>query len=153
MHLPHKFLLSLIAAPLLAYGQAAPSATPAGTPPPAPSAAAAPSASPATAKPVELYSLDYDETSNLFYTPGTKTPYTGPIYSKYSTGVRETDGALKKGLQDGWWIEYAENGQKLSEGFYIEGAEEGFWTYWHDNGQIASQGTCKKGAAVEKWTS
>lgn len=105
-------------------------------------------------EPVDMFEiLDYDENLDIFNEPGTKTPYTGPVFSTSEEGIRESEGYLKDGREEGWWIEYHENGNKASEGLYKAGSEEGYWKYYHDNGAFESGGVYKDGVPVGKWVS
>lgn len=105
-------------------------------------------------EPVNMFEiLDYDENLDVFNEPGTKTPYTGPVFSVYDDGVREADGYLKDGHEEGWWIDYHENGNKAAEGVYKAGEEDGYWSYFHENGAFESGGAYKDGVPVGKWVS
>lgn len=103
-------------------------------------------------KPVDMFEiLDYDEDLDVFNEPGTKTPYTGPVFATYDDGTRESDGFLKDGHEEGWWVDYHENGNIAAEGAYIAGAEDGYWRYNHENGTFESGGSFNNGTPVGKW--
>lgn len=105
-------------------------------------------------EPVDMFEiLDYDENLDIFNEPGTKTPYTGPVFSTYEEGGREAEGFLKDGHEDGWWIDYYETGIKAAEGVYKAGNEDGYWSYFHENGAFESGGAYKDGVPVGKWVS
>lgn len=100
---------------------------------------------------IELYSLDYNEDLDLFYAPGTETPYTGPVYSTYEDGSNELEGALKDGQRDGHWVEKYENGKTASDGDYRAGKEVGAWKYWFENGTLQSEGSYSDASPVGPW--
>ncbi|HEY5792393.1 MAG TPA: toxin-antitoxin system YwqK family antitoxin [Chthoniobacterales bacterium] len=143
--------------PLFAQDQGAePGITPTATPTPlTPPLPALPKASPPSATPaaaVELYSLDYNETLDLFCVPGTPTGYTGRVISTYDNGKQELVGALKAGKREGRWLEYAEEeGTLTSAGDYLDGKETGEWKYWFENGQLLSVGSYTDGKPTGRW--
>jgi len=128
-----------------------PSATPASLSASAeisPTPAAKAASQPAT----ELYSLDYDETKDVFSKPGTTTPFSGPVISHYDGGTVESKGTLLNGRQEGPWVEFYEGGKKSEEGSYHAGVEEGPWKYWFENGQLDSEGAYHTGSPVGPWS-
>ena len=42
---------------------------------------------------------------------------------------------FRKGVKDGRWTSWYENGQKAVVGFYGDGNKEGLWTSWQQTGQ------------------
>ncbi len=103
-------------------------------------------------KPVELYRLTFNEAKNAFVDPATQEPFTGPIIVTYPGGRPETVGQIKDGLEDGYWIEYYEDGTKTSEGSYEAGNEVGQWYYYWENGKIESEGVYNDGMMDGTWT-
>jgi antitoxin component YwqK of YwqJK toxin-antitoxin module len=118
---------------------------------PAKPADPSPTATPAKKAVTELYSLDYDDTKDVFSLPGTTTLFTGPVISHYDDGKTESEGALKDGKQEGHWVEYHTNGKRSEEGNYEAGQEEGPWKYWFENGQLDSEGAYRAGSPVGHW--
>jgi hypothetical protein len=143
-----------------AVGRAQDTATPA---PPAsastvtsPAASATPAAASAlvaatAVAPTALYSLDFDEEADLFYAPGTKIPYEGPVFSNYANGKTELTGALKNGRRDGRWTDYYDSGKLESVGNYRNGNESGDWKYWTEEGTLESEGSYSDGRPVGLW--
>ncbi len=127
-----------------------PSATPASTP----QVEAPPAADDDTAdkEPIDMYDLDYDEENDRFLVVGTQIGYSGPVFSVYSDGKRESTGALKDGFEHGPWVTYYEDGSKETEGSYIRGLEDGPWSYYFENGNLDSSGTYREGSLVGRWT-
>lgn len=119
-------------------------------------AAPEPTATPAAPEkaPIDMFEiLDYDENLDVFYEPGTKKPYSGPVMTTYDNGVLEMEGVLKNGHEEGWWVDYYEDGTKTSEGVYRGGNEEGYWKYYHENGAFESGGKFENGVPVGEWVS
>ncbi len=137
------------AAPVDPAAPATPS--PIATPPPTPAAGQADADAPA-ADPIDMYDLDYDEENDRFLVVGTRTGYTGPVYSVYDDGTKEEVGALKDGVENGPWVSYYEDGTKESEGTYVAGLEDGPWSYFYENGQLESSGLYDNGSLVGRWT-
>lgn len=130
---------------------------------PTPAAATTPSVTAAAAlteadddgsdkEPIDMYDLDYDEENDRFLVVGTQTGYTGPVFSVYSGGQRESTGALKDGFEHGKWVTYYEDGTKETEGSYILGLEDGPWSYYFENGNLDSSGPYKAGSLIGRWT-
>ena len=84
--------------------------------------------------------IDYDELverNGLFYEKDTVVPYTGKV-----TG--EEHGSLKKGLREGEWVTYNENGQIGLKLTYENGKKVGGWESFHENGQLHQKGNFKE---------
>ena len=113
----------------------------------------------------------------MFKQDGDK-PYTGRVFDLYkSTGEKKLDGKYRKGLMNGEWTYYHENGQIREQGRFIDGdgstpdgvypdwmadslisilppfdGRSGKWTYWYGDGQKRSEGTYKDGKFDGKLT-
>ena len=108
----------------------------------------------------------------LMYAPNDVEPFTGIVFDFYENGEKELDGNYRKGLMNGEWTYYHENGQIREQGRFIDGdgstpdgvypdwmadslisilppfdGRSGKWTYWYGDGQKRSEGTYKDG----KW--
>ena len=73
----------------------------------------------------------------LFYLPNQEEPFSGKnlcVYKK--NGQYFSKGAIKRGLKDGEWITWHENGQKRGITNYIDGDAIGEFSLWFDNGQL-----------------
>ena len=59
----------------------------------------------------------------LMYAPNDDEPFTGSVFDFYDNGQRKFDGRYRKGLMNGKWTYYHENGQKRTEANYKDGEE------------------------------
>ena len=119
-----------------------------------------------------LYSQSKFDINNLIdrgglkYAPNDDEPYTGIVFDFYKNGEKKLDGNYRKGLMNGEWTYYHENGQIYVQGRFIDGdgsnlselsgipfnGRTGRWTSWHENGQKEAEGTYKDGELDGKWT-
>ena len=102
----------------------------------------------------------------VMYAPNDDKPFTGIVFDFYENGEKELDGNYRKGLMNGEWTYYHENGQIHGEGRFIDGdgsnlselsgvpfnGRTGRWNVWFKNGQKESEGTYKNGKEDGKWT-
>ena len=100
------------------------------------------------------------------YAPNDDEPYTGKVFDFYENGQKKLNGNYRKGLMNGKWTYYHENGQFHAQGRFIDGdgsnpsessgipfnGRTGRWTSWHENGQKEAEGTYKSGKRDGKWT-
>jgi hypothetical protein len=113
---------------------------------------ATPGARPVAAtKPVNMFEQDFDEAAGIFMVPGTKVPYSGPVFATNDDGGKTAEGALKDGKEEGYWVEWYDNGIKSMEGTYRGGLEVGNWKYWHETGKLKSEGAYSNGVAIGRW--
>ena len=103
-------------------------------------------------------------------------PYTGRVFDLYkSTGEKKLQGNYRKGLMNGKWTYYHENGQFRAQGRFIDGdgstpdgvypdwmadslisilppfdGRSGKWMFWYENGQKKSEATYKDGELIEE---
>ena len=90
----------------------------------------------------------------IMYLKGSDTPYTGKVFSLYTTGKKKFEGNLKDGKPDSLALQWHKNGQKLSEANFNDGKAMGLFTRWYDNGQKLSEGNFKddkKDGLVTGW--
>ena len=125
-----------------------------------------------------LYSQSKFDINNLIdrgglkYAPNDDEPYTGKVFDFYENGEKELDGNYRKGLMNGEWTYYHENGQIRAQGRFINGdgsypddypdslksiyppipGRSGKWTEWWPNGQKRYAGTFKDGEQDGKST-
>ena len=108
----------------------------------------------------------------LMYAPNDVEPFTGIVFDFYENGEKELDGNYRKGLMNGEWTYYHENGQIRAQGRFINGdgsypddypdslksiyppidGRSGKWTEWWPNGQKRYAGTFKDGEQDGKST-
>ena len=53
----------------------------------------------------------------------------------YPSGAKASEGTLRNGKPDGWWVSYNENGSKISEGNRKDYLLDSLWTFYDDNGR------------------
>ena len=70
----------------------------------------------------------------IYYKKFSDVPFSGK-----TTGLQQ--GTFKKGVLDGEWISYWDNGQLYSKGNYKNGGREGAWVYYRNNGNVWKQPT------------
>ena len=123
-----------------------------------------------------LYSQSKFDINNLIdrgglkYAPNDDEPYTGKVFDFYDNSQRKFDGRYRKGLMNGKWTYYHENGQIHAQGRFIDGdggfpfsipdslnipplnGRSGRWSFWYENGQKKGEGTHKDGERDRKWT-
>ena len=63
------------------------------------------------------------EYGDKIYAPNDDEPYTGKVFDFYDNSQRKFDGRYRKGLMNGKWTYYHENGQKRTEANYKDGEE------------------------------
>ncbi len=72
----------------------------------------------------------------------------------YENGQKGFEGTCGNGLLNGKWTVWYENSQKSVKGTFLNGKMNGFWTGWHENGQKAGEGTFlngKENGLVIEW--
>ncbi len=57
----------------------------------------------------------------LKYAPNDDEPYKGKVFDFYENGQKKLDGNYRKGLMNGKWTYYHENGQIHGQGRFIDG--------------------------------
>ena len=116
-----------------------------------------------------LYSQTKYDINNLIdkdglkYAPNDDKPYTGRVFDSYDNGQKMLNGRYRKGLMNGHWMYYYENGQIRFQGRFINGdgsypddypdslkylpfgGRNGKWTTWYENRQKLYKGTYKDG--------
>jgi len=70
----------------------------------------------------------------------------------YENGQKGFEGTFRNGLVNGKYTQWYNNGQKEGEGTFLNGRENGLWTYWYENGQKMEEGTYKDGKKDGLWT-
>ncbi|CAN5507648.1 hypothetical protein BH10BAC1_BH10BAC1_08000 [soil metagenome] len=70
----------------------------------------------------------------------------------FSNQYLEELGHLKKGVPNGYWITFYEDGKNRKVANYKEGVLSGDYFEWYSNGQIKEEGLYKHGRKIGKWT-
>ena len=108
---------------------------------------------------IKLESNNLIDRGGLMYAPNDDKPFTGIVFDFYENGEKELDGNYRKGLMNGEWTYYHENGQIHGEGRFIDGdgsnlselsgipfnGRSGRWKFWYENGQKEGEGIYKDG--------
>lgn len=68
---------------------------------------------------------------------------TGKSVEKYPNGIIKIKGDLVKGLRQGLWESYYENGVKWSESNYLFGLRNGTYKIFYPNGRLKIHGAYK----------
>ena len=63
---------------------------------------------------------DLAYSGGLYYKKFSTVPFSGEITGK-------SNGKIKNGQKEGYWIEYADNGNLLSQDNYTNGKKESYW--------------------------
>ena len=121
------------------------------------------------------YETDLVEKEGVYFTKDSDLPYSGEVFTLYTSGDIKEEGKLEKGLMSGSWTYWNEDGNKYSEETYKNGYKEGqFILYkdgnrqreggylnrkkhglfieWYDNGQMKQEGTFKEGRLSGVWS-
>ena len=77
---------------------------------------------------------------SIYYKKGTKVPFTGTLYGRYSNGNLMTTQEYVNGIGNGKWVDYDPLGNKVCEGTYKNNKVEGPVTFFYENGSIKSKG-------------
>jgi hypothetical protein len=69
----------------------------------------------------------------------------------YLNGKLYSEGNVKSGKENGFWVYWHENGQKAREGHFLDGKREGIHKYWFLNGRLRGEGGFKNDKYDGKW--
>ena len=81
---------------------------------------------------------DLVQRDGLYYEKYTDAPFTGNV-------IGQQQGKISKGIQNGEWIEYWNNGQLKLKGNVKNGQQEGEVLYYYENGKLEIKGNFKNG--------
>jgi len=115
-----------------------------------------------------LYSQSKFDINNLIdrggvmYAPNDEKPYTGDVFELYEDGKKKLDGNYRKGLMNGKWTYYHENGQIHGQGRFIDGdggnisqltkaplnGRNGVWNFYYESGEKFGKAAYKNGVNV-----
>lgn len=82
---------------------------------------------------------DLEERDGLFYAEKSKVPYTGQCVTTYPSGKLGMGGTITKGLRDGEWIWFYENGNKKRYCNYKDGVKQGSSMFFYKTGGKKSE--------------
>ena len=74
----------------------------------------------------------------IYYKKFSDVPFTGDVFGKKK-------GFLKKGIPEGSWVSFYDNGQLDTKGNFKNGKKEGSWVSFYDNGQLEYKRNFKNG--------
>ena len=57
----------------------------------------------------------------LLYAPNKEKPFSGSVFALYDNGQKKLNGRYRKGLMNGLWKYYYENGQIRHQGSFVNG--------------------------------
>ncbi len=80
---------------------------------------------------------------------GDGKPYTGKVCAVINLQTVEYD--VVKGIKDGNFNIFSDNGKKLVSGEIKNNMNEGLWQYFYPDGQLESQGYFKEDKINDKW--
>ena len=81
----------------------------------------------------------------LHYDKFSDVPFTGKVKGK-------TQGSMKNGKREGYWVSYWNKGQLHYKGDYKYGKRDGSWVGYWDNGQLRFKGVYfKNGKKEDSW--
>ena len=98
-------------------------------------------------EPIDLKTLE--RKNGVAYTKDTNEPYTGAVFTLYSSGEKKREGYLKDGEFDGKYTWYLKSGQIYEEGNYKDGEVDGKWTSYNKDGSIDRVEQWKDGELVK----
>jgi antitoxin component YwqK of YwqJK toxin-antitoxin module len=87
--------------------------------------------------------------NGLIYNIESGELYTGKVHDLIYSQVLEYD--VVKGLKDGDFNIFSENGKILVSGQMRKNKNEGLWQYFYPNGELESQGYFKNDNTSDKW--
>ena len=87
---------------------------------------------------------DLVQRDGLYYEKYTDAPFTGNV-------IGQQQGKISKGIQNGEWIEYWENGQLEGKRNYKNGKVEGEYLKYYENGQLKYKSNHKDGKQDGEW--
>jgi len=79
----------------------------------------------------------------IYYKKFSDVPFTGDVFGKKK-------GFLKKGIPEGSWVSFYDNGQLDTKGNFKNGKMEGSWVSFYDNGQLEYKRNFKNGTEIIK---
>lgn len=70
----------------------------------------------------------------------------------YHDGKLVAKGLLNdRGIEQGYWKEFYDDGQLKAEGNYTDGKKDGYWKFYYRDGSIEEEGNFVKGTAEGAW--
>jgi antitoxin component YwqK of YwqJK toxin-antitoxin module len=78
-------------------------------------------------------------------------PFTGVVFEEYSTGELKAELYLKKGIPNGRFASFYQNGNKWKMVNYRNGVPEGLYEAYHENGKLGMRGKYVNGKRDGYW--
>jgi len=92
------------------------------------------------------------EYGGKMFLPNDDKPFTGKVFDlDENTGEKKIEGLFRKGVKNGKWTWWDEEGLKDSSGYYNNGLKNGLWLYWDEKENKSKKGTFRNGLLVGKW--
>ena len=92
------------------------------------------------------------EYGGKMFLPNDDKPFTGKVFDlDENTGEKKIEGLFRKGVKNGKWTWWDEEGLKDSSGYYNNGLKNGLWLYWDEKENKSKKGTFRNGLLVGIW--
>ena len=98
----------------------------------------------------EYNSNNLNEIDGVFYTTDMNEPYSGPVYSLYENGNKESEWTLKDGKLDGLYTLWYKSGRKWLQNTYKDGKLDGLSIYWDRKELLDTKRTYKDGELISQ---
>ena len=98
---------------------------------------------------ISLEKLETNESKDILYLAGTKTPYSGEAEIRYPSGQLLSVATFKNGKINGKAYEYYPSGQLKLEENYVNGKNNGLSKSYYENGKLIEQAVYKNGEEVK----
>ena len=85
---------------------------------------------------ISLEKLETNESKDILYLAGTKTPYSGEAEIRYPSGQLLSVATFKNGKINGKAYEYYESGQLEQKGYYKDDLGQGEYIWYYEEGSI-----------------
>ena len=96
------------------------------------------------------YETTLIERDGVFYTKDTNKPYSGPVFSLYENGNKESEWTLKNGRLDGLYKLWYKSGKKWLQNTYKDGKLDGLSIYWDRKELLDTKRTYKDGELISQ---
>ncbi|WP_343762742.1 hypothetical protein [Gangjinia marincola] len=100
----------------------------------------------------DTYTTSY-RVGRVYYEKGSKIPFTGVLYGKYSNGNYLSIQEYTNGVGNGKWVNYYDSGELKEVGTYVDNRVEGPYVLYYLNGNKKAEGKYKHWKIkVGEWT-
>jgi antitoxin component YwqK of YwqJK toxin-antitoxin module len=85
------------------------------------------------------------ERGDVLYPPNDNKPFSGSVFDFHENGTEKLNGRYRKGLKNGKWKWWNEDGGLDSTGSYRNGLMHGQWKFYFSNGNLRGKGQYRDG--------